>query len=68
MTIKKKQITLETHITHTPAGILESLGLGSSDHKAYYDPETGWLIQCNDNQCSYIVECLEKHSIVNIYS
>ena len=68
MTISKKQITLETNIKQQPASILEAVGLGSSDHKAYYDPETGWLIQCNDNQRSYIVECLEKHSIINIYS
>jgi hypothetical protein len=68
MSLTKKQITLNTCIDHTPASILETVGLGSSDHMAYYDPETGWLIQCNDNQRSYIVECLEKQGIVNIFS
>lgn len=68
MSLNKTQVVLKTNIKQEPASILESLGLGSSDHKAYYDPETGWLIQCNDNQRSYIVECLEKHSIINIYS
>ena len=65
--ISKTTTALSTTVDSNLDTLLDQLGMSGAEHRSYYDPETGWLIQANHRGTSYIVECVEKQGLIHIY-